>query len=64
MLQLILVISQIKVNSMAVIHMKSHNRDEAFGKCSKFCTFGEHITQDTKQVLYLHSHYIVNIVVL
>ncbi|CAL9086903.1 unnamed protein product [Musa textilis] len=55
--QLILVISQIKVNSMAVIHMKSHHRDEAFGKCSKFFTFEEHITQDTKQVRVAQAIY-------
>ncbi|XP_064960764.1 uncharacterized protein LOC103993668 isoform X2 [Musa acuminata AAA Group] len=55
--QLILVISQIKVNSMAVIHMKSHNRDEAFGKCSKFFIFEEHITQDTKQVKVAQAIY-------
>ncbi|WOL06068.1 N-lysine methyltransferase SMYD2-A isoform X1 [Canna indica] len=56
--QLILVISQVKVNSMAIVHMKSIYQDEALRNCSKLSTSENYNTQSTEQVKVAQAIYL------
>ncbi|XP_042378044.1 SET and MYND domain-containing protein 4-like isoform X1 [Zingiber officinale] len=55
--QLVLVISQVKVNSMAVVHMRSLCGDEALGKFTNASTSKNYITQSTEQVRVAQAIY-------